>query len=206
PRCERRDVHDEAYYDGRVATETVRVLGEIKDKPFFLAVGFWKPHAPFNAPKRYWDGYDAKQLPPLDSARPKGAPDIAFHQSTEIRGTPPNQLDFTPEQAREMRHGYFANTAYMDTQLGKVLAALDKHKLTDSTVIVFCSDHGYHIGEHGLWAKTSCFELDARVPLIIVPPRTTQAGKTADGLVELLDLFPTLTDPSRLPQPQHLQR
>lgn len=103
-----------------------------------------------------------------------------------------------------MRHGYYANASYMDAQLGKVLAALDAHKLTDSTVIVFCSDHGYHHGEQGLWGKTSCFELDARVPLLIVPPRTAHAGKTSDSLVELLDLFPTLIDLCALPNPPKL--
>src|SRR5687768_15507453 len=82
--CEMRDVPDEAYYDGRVAAEAVRVLGKVKDKPFFLAVGFWKPHAPFNAPKKYWDLYDRAALPPLDPARPRGAPDLAFHDSREI--------------------------------------------------------------------------------------------------------------------------
>lgn len=86
PRCERRDVSDTAYYDGRVAAVAVRVLGEIKAKPFFLAVGFWKPHAPFNAPKQYWDRYDPFKLPTLDPARPKGVPDVAFHDSLEIRG------------------------------------------------------------------------------------------------------------------------
>src|SRR6185295_7654206 len=89
--CECRDVPDEAYYDGRVAAEAVRVLAEVKDKPFFLAVGFWKPHAPFNAPKKYWDLYDRSQLPPLDARRPAGAPDIAFHDSREILGPPDKQ-------------------------------------------------------------------------------------------------------------------
>jgi iduronate 2-sulfatase len=200
PRCERREVPDEAYYDGRVAAEAIRVLKEIKDQPFFLAVGFWKPHAPFNAPKRYWDRYDPFKLPALDPARPKGAPELAFHDSREIRGLPPDQLNFTMDQAREMRHGYYANTSYMDAQLGKVLAALDANRLTESTVIVFCADHGYHIGEQGLWGKTSCFELDARVPLVIVPPRTPHAGKSTDSLVELLDVFPTLIDLCALPK------
>src|SRR6185295_4010732 len=101
--CECRDVPDEAYYDGRVAAEAVRVLGEVKDKPFFLAVGFWKPHAPFNAPKKYWDLYDRVKLPPFDPARPAAAPDIAFHDGREIRGAPPNQVTFTPAQAAEIR-------------------------------------------------------------------------------------------------------
>src|SRR5207244_10660826 len=96
--CECRDVPDEAYYDGRVAAEAVRVLGEVKDRPFFLAVGLWKPHAPFNAPKKYWDLYDPKALPVLDPARPRGAPAVAFHDSREILGPPGKQhFDPTPE-------------------------------------------------------------------------------------------------------------
>jgi iduronate 2-sulfatase len=199
PKCERIDVPDEAYYDGRVAAEAVRVLGEIKDQPFFLAVGFWKPHAPFNAPAKYWDLYERDELPLLDSRRPTDAPEWAFHDSRELRGVPPNQLTFTADQTAEMRHGYFAGISYLDAQVGKVLAALDKHGLADSTVIVFCGDHGYHLGEHGLWAKTSCFELDARVPLVIVPPKCQQAGAKTDALVELLDLYPTLVELCGLP-------
>ncbi len=194
PVTECRDVPDEAYYDGRVAAEAVKVLGAVKDKPFFLAVGFWKPHAPFNAPKKYWDMYDADKLPPFDPARPRGAPDIAFHDSREILGLPPKNVTPTAEQSREMRHGYFANISYMDAQVGKVLKALDEHELRDRTVIVFVSDHGYHLGEHGQWAKTSCFEFDSRVPLIISTPAMKTAGKATPSITELIDLFPTLTD------------
>jgi iduronate 2-sulfatase len=171
--CECRDLPDEAYFDGRVAAEAVRVLAEVKGKPFFLAVGFWKPHAPFNAPKKYWDLYDRAKLPPLDAhnaPRPEGAPDIAFHQSTEILGPVKNQQRPTPEQAAEMRHGYFANISYMDAQLGKVLDALDASGVMDRTIVTFVADHGYHIGEHTLWGKTSNFELDARVPFFISAP------------------------------------
>jgi len=205
PKCERFDVPDETYFDGRVAEEAVRVLGEIKDKPFFLAVGLWKPHAPFNAPQRYWDRYDLAKLPPLDPRRPSGAPEVAFHDGRELRGIPPMQQTFTPTEAAEMRHGYFANTSYMDEQLGKVLAALDKQSLADSTLIVFCGDHGYHLGEQGLWGKTSCFELDARVPLIMIPPGGKQAGAKTNALVELVDLFPTLVELCGLPALKSLQ-
>lgn len=205
PVCECRDVPDEAYYDGRVAAEAVKALGAVKDKPFFLAVGFWKPHAPFNAPKKYWDMYDAKKLPPLDPTRPKGAPDIAFHDSREILGVPPQAITPTAAQISEMRHGYFANISYMDAQVGKVLAALDDHKLRDRTIIVFVSDHGYHIGEHTLWAKTSNFEFDARVPLIISAPGMKTAGKATSSLVELIDLFPTLTELCGLKPPAGLE-
>ncbi len=194
PLCERRDVPDEAYYDGRVAAEAVRVMGAVKDKPFFLAVGFWKPHAPFNAPKKYWDMYDPAKLPKLAAPeRPKGAPAVAFHDGREILGLPPKQIAPTAEQVAEMRHGYFANISYMDAQVGKVLKALDDNELTESTVVVFRSDHGYHIGEFGLWGKTSCFEFDARVPLIVARPDSKGTrGTVARGIVELIDVFPTL--------------
>lgn len=202
-----RDVPDEAYYDGRVAAEAVRVLAELKeqDKPFFLAVGFWKPHAPFNAPKKYWDLYDKNKLPELNPNRPTGAPEVAFHDSREILGPPKEQKPLTPEQVLEMRHGYFANISYMDAQLGKVLDALKAQGLEENTVITFAGDHGYHLGEHGLWAKTSNFEYDARVPLMISGPGVSKPGTKSKALVELLDLFPTLVDLCELPQAPNLQ-
>ncbi len=199
PLCECRDVPDEAYYDGRVAAKAVQVLAEVKDQPFFLAVGFWKPHAPFNAPKKYWDMYQRDGLPPFNPARPAAAAEIAFHQSTELLGPVENQKQPTAEQAAEMRHGYFAGISYMDAQVGKVIAALAKHGLLDSTLIVFWGDHGYHLGEHGLWAKTSNFELDAHVPLILTPPMAKHAGASTDALVEMIDLFPTITALCALP-------
>lgn len=208
--CECRDVPDEAYYDGRVAVEAVRVLGELKSKgePFFLAVGFWKPHAPFNAPKKYWDLYDRAKLPPLDehnAPRPVGAPDIAFHNSSEVLGAPEKRAPLTDAAAAEMRHGYFANISYMDAQLGKVLDALDASGFADHTVIVFVADHGYHIGEHTLWGKTSNFELDARVPFFLAAPGMKTAGQRTSSATELLDLFPTLTDVCSLPHPDGLE-
>jgi len=204
--CECRDVPDEAYYDGRVAAEAVRVLGEVKEAPFFLAVGFWKPHAPFNAPKKYWDLYDRAKLPALDPRRPIGAPEIAFHDSREILGLPEARKQaLTPGNIAEMRHGYFANISYMDAQLGKVLDALDRSGVADRTVIVFVADHGYHIGEHTLWGKTSNFEYDARVPFLIATPGKKNAGQRTQSLAELLDLFPTLVDLCALPTPDGLE-
>lgn len=204
--CECRDVPDEAYYDGRVAAEAVRVMEQIRDRSFFLAVGFWRPHAQFNAPKRYWDLYDRDSLPQLNDQRPLGAPDWAFHESTEILGPVVNQTKPTPQQSAEMRHGYFANISYMDAQLGKVLDAAERFGLLDRTVVVFVSDHGYHVGEHSLWGKTSNFEYDARVPMLIRPAgKFANAGLRTSALVELLDLFPTLTELAGLPRPDGLE-
>lgn len=204
PLVECRDVPDEAYYDGRVAAEAVRRLAQVQDEAFFLAVGFWKPHAPFNAPKRYWDLYDRAKLPALNPARPEGAPEIAFHQSTEILGPPAKQQPLTVEQAAEMRHGYFANISYMDAQIGKVLAALEQSPAAKNTIVIFFADHGYHIGEHSLWGKTSDFEFDAHVPLLISDLRPMNHGRKTSALAELVDVFPTLVDLCGLPMPEGL--
>ena len=203
PLDECRDVPDEAYYDGRVAAEAIKTLAEVKDKPFFLAVGMWKPHAPFNAPKKYWDLYQRDKLPKLNPARPTGAPDIAFHESTEILGPAKEQKPLSDEQIAEMRHGYFANISYMDAQIGKVLDALEQSGQTANTIVIFFADHGYHIGEHTLWGKTSNFEYDAHVPLIVSAPGMP-ANKATKSMAELVDVFPTLVELCSLPMPQGL--
>ncbi|MEQ1861598.1 MAG: sulfatase [Chthoniobacteraceae bacterium] len=202
PKCEQRDVPDEAYFDGRVAKLAVEALRERKKKgePFFLAVGFWKPHSPFNAPKRYWDMYRREEIPmPKNPDWPKDAPRIAWHDGREILGSGEKARKITTENIREMRHGYLANISYMDAQIGRVLDELDRLKLADNTIVVFWSDHGFHLGEQTLWAKTSNFELDARVPLIIAAPGINPAKTNA--LAELLDLYPTLADLCGLPKP-----
>ena len=202
PKCECRDVPDEAYFDGRVASLAVTAIGELKKKsePFFLAVGFWKPHSPFNAPKRYWDLYQREDVPmPKNPEWPVDAPRIAWHNGREIRSD--KQREMTPEAIREIRHGYLANISYMDAQIGRVLDELDRQGLTDKTIIVFWSDHGYHLGEHTLWAKTSNFELDARVPLIIAQPGGKASGQKTQSLAELMDLYPTLSEVCGLPKP-----
>jgi len=203
PKCECRDVPDEAYFDGRVAALAVKALQARKDsqEPFFLAVGFWKPHSPFNAPKRYWDLYQRDEVPLAPNAEwPQDAPRIAWHDSREILGAGANARQLTPEALREIRHGYLANISYMDAQIGRVIDELDRLKLAEKTIIVFWSDHGYHLGEHTLFAKTSNFELDARVPLIIATPSMKSEGKRTESLAELMDLYPTLVDLCRLPQ------
>lgn len=205
PKCECRDVPDNAYFDGQVAEEAIKVLGQLKEKLFFLAVGFWKPHAPFNAPKKYWDLYNRNDIREPIITKPENAPEIAFHDGRELRGIPPNQVDFTREQIREMRHGYLANISYLDAQVGKLMKSLDQLGLGKNTIVIFLSDHGYHLGEHTLWAKTSCFELDARVPMIINHPGIKNPGMKSGAVVESLDLFPTLIELCNLPFPGRLE-
>ncbi|HRX80951.1 MAG TPA: sulfatase, partial [Pirellulaceae bacterium] len=200
-KCEARDVPDNAYFDGRIAELAVAALNEVKGKPFFLAVGFWKPHLPFNAPKRYWDMYDrAKLALPAHPAPPIDVPMIALHNGRELLGD--KGLQLTDDEVLELRHGYYAGISNLDAQVGKVLAELERLHLINNTIIVFWSDHGFHLGEQGLWCKTSNFELDARVPLIVSTPemRNEQRGQHSDSLVELLDLYPTLVDLCELPE------
>lgn len=195
-----RDVPDEAYFDGRVAKtaiETLRRIGRSKS-PFFLAVGFWKPHTPFNAPKKYWDLYDRDTIAvPENVEPPAGVPDIALTDS-RYRGGPDS------DRLRAMHHGYLAAISYLDAQVGRVLDELTTLGLRDNTVIVFWSDHGLHLGEHGLLRKTTAFEIDARVPLIMATPRQVAAQKT-DALVELLDLYPTLVELCGIEAPRQLE-
>ncbi len=203
-KCECRDVPDDAYFDGRIAHMAVEAIKQRSesDTPFFLAVGFWKPHAPFNAPKKYWDLYDRSKISmPHPSSWPKDAPRIAWHNGRELLGTPARKL--TDDAILEMRHGYLAAISYLDAQIGKVLDAIDDAGLADDTIIVFWSDHGYHLGEQTLWAKTSNFELDARVPLMISTPDTVSGQ--CDSVVELLDLYPTLVDLAGLPAKHGLE-
>lgn len=192
---------DEEHTDGKVATEAIRLLEQHRDGPFFLAVGFYKPHTPWIAPAKYFEPYPLEQigLPELDPGYPATVPPPAL-SSTH----PWPYKGVTPEQARLCKRAYYGAISFVDAQIGRVVAALDRLGLRENTVIVFWSDHGYHLGEHGLWMKQSCFEEAARVPVIIVLPATARAGQTCPRPVELLDLYPTLADLAGLPPPAQI--
>ncbi|WP_231741857.1 sulfatase [Stieleria varia] len=198
PVTEALDVPDTAYRDGQIANLAAAMLREhpAGGQPFFVAVGFWRPHLPFVAPKKYWDLFDPQQIPlPESMVAPTGAPTIAMHDSREIRGYGgvPADRPFTNEEVRHFRHGYYASIAFMDAQIGKVLDALQESGHAENTIVAFTSDHGFHVGEQALWGKTSNFELDARVPLIIADPSQPAGhGKSTSSLAELVDLYPTL--------------
>ena len=198
PVTEAHDVPDTAYRDGQIANLAAAMLRDHagSPQPFFLAVGFWRPHLPFVAPKKYWDLYDPETIPmPAPADSPTDVPAIAMHPSREIRGYGhvPKDRDFTGEEIRHYRLGYYASISFLDAQVGEILDALDESDLANDTIVVFTSDHGFHIGEHTLWGKTSNFELDARVPLIIAAPDHPKShGQTTQALAELVDLYPTL--------------
>ncbi len=197
------DVPDEAYLDGRVANAAVNKLRLLQEVPFFMAVGFWKPHLPFNAPKKYWDLYDRNKLPSVKYSSPvMGVPDIAYVNSNEAKTYKDvkNGDGLIPEaKQKELRHGYLAAISYLDAQVGKVLEELKRLKLDKNTIIVFTSDNGYHAGEHGQFGKWTNFELGARIPLIIAAPDNNQKGKSTFSIAELVDLYPTLIEYCRLP-------
>ena len=198
------DVPDEAYWDGQIAREAVKSLRGFAagKKPFFLGLGFWKPHLPFNAPKRYWDMYSRDEIPaPANPLPPLGAPPIALHHGFELRnyGGIPKSGPIPPELIRTLRHGYYAGISYLDANLGRVLGELRRLGLEENTVVVLWVDHGLHLGEHALWGKTSDYELDTRVPLIIASPDLPRPGARAGALVETLDLYPTLVELCGLP-------
>ena len=201
------DAPDSAYVDGMVCNAAIKTLRKIKDKPFFLAVGFRRPHLPFTAPKKYWDYYDRDKIPmPEHADSPQNAPEIALHHSTELRGynDVPDEGPIPPDQIRALRHGYYASITYTDAQIGKLLDELKKQGLIDNTIIVLLSDHGYHLGELDLWCKSTNFESDTRIPLIISAPNIKNKGVHTDGIVESVDLYPTLANLAGLPIPNEL--
>ncbi len=175
----------ETHTDGLIAAETVKLLEASRDKPFFLACGFFRPHTPYVAPKELFAKFPPDQFPLPDRTEPRTPP--AAYASSH-----PEQDRMTDAQRREAIQAYHASTALMDQQVGVVLAALDRLTLADKTVVVFLSDHGYHLGDHGLWQKMSLFENSARVPLVVHDPRKPGAGRVCGRTVELTDLHATL--------------
>lgn len=202
------DVPDSALQDGQVADRAVRALRRMQGEPFFLAVGFQKPHLPFTAPKRYFDLYDRSAIQlAKDPARPAGAPELAFTRSNELRGYTdiPDEGPISDAKARELLHGYYAATSYMDAQVGRVLDAVREQGLEESTVVLLFGDHGWHLGEQGQWAKTTNLELDARAPLMLHVPGMPARGAASDRIVEFVDFFPTLCEACGIEPPPGLE-
>jgi iduronate 2-sulfatase len=206
---EAADVPDDGYSDGKLANLAVETLGRLKAeaKPFFLAVGFFKPHLPFNAPKKYWDLHDpAKFDLPGEPGRVLGAPDVAYHTHRELGGYTgvPKDEQLDAAQTRMLRHGYYACVSYIDAQVGKVLDALQRHGLADNTIVVLWGDHGFALGDAGRWCKGTNFELDARVPFLVRVPGLAQPGRATSALIEYVDIYPTLAELAGLPAPAYL--
>lgn len=193
---------DDQHTDGKVATQAIQMMEGHKDKPFFIAVGFYKPHCPWITPKKYFDLY-----PTNDISLPKITPETEHdYPPPALASTRPwPYFGISPEHAVECKRAYYAAISFVDAQVGKVLDAVDRLGLRDHTIIIFWSDHGYHLGEHGLWFKQSCFEEAARAPLIISLPHQKTAGRPSRRLVELLDIYPTLADLAGVTPPAGLE-
>lgn len=209
PAFEAPDVDDDAYFDGRVAVRAIELLQRFKEQqePFFLAVGFVKPHLPFNAPEKYWDLYPEGSVQGVVSqAFPEKAPQQAWHSWGELRhykDVPGGEAQVPEALAQQLVRGYRAATSYSDAQVGRVLDELDRLGLAQNTIVVLWGDHGWSLGEHGLWAKHSPFELANRIPLIVRAPGVSTGE--AQSLVESVDIFPTLVELAGLPAPDHLE-
>lgn len=202
PSTEMLDVPDEAYGDGQIANNSVKMIQQLanKEKPFFIAVGFKKPHLPFVSPKKYWDFYNPEKIE-LSSWQkaPIGAPEFAMHTWGELKSysdiNPAIQANglLSEEKQRELIHGYMAAVSYTDAQIGKLLNELENQGVADNTIIVLWGDHGWHLGDHGIWCKHSNFEQATRAPLIFSAPDTKQGIKNSSP-VEFVDIYPTLCD------------
>jgi len=195
------DGTDEEQTDGKVATEVIKLLEANKDKPFFIAAGFYRPHCPYIAPKKYFDLYslDKITMPAGPFPEAKAAPAASLASVT-----PWPWFGTTETQSREAKQAYYATISFVDAQVGRLLDALDRLKLADNTIVVFWSDHGYHEGEHGLWMKQSLWEGSARAPLLIRAPGAKGNGGASPRTVEFVDIYPTLADLAGLKPPKNL--
>lgn len=194
------DVADDAYADGRTANRAVKRLAELKSSasPFFLAVGFARPHLPFSVPKRYWDMYDPAKLPmPAFEQLPEGAPAFAGKTGGEIIAYEPVPekvagKNYPEALKRKLIHGYYAGVSYVDAQIGKVLDALEREGLAENTIVVLWGDHGFHLGDHGIWTKHTNFEQAVHLPIIFAGPGAGAPGSAPGQLAETVDIYPTL--------------
>ena len=206
PVCEFYDAPEESYHDAYITTSAIASMKQCAaaGKPFFLGVGYKKPHLSFIAPKKYWDMYEGREIPiAANNTPPKGAPAISLHDSFEMRTRydVPKYGPFTPDYQRHLMRGYLACVSFVDAQVGRLINGLREQGLADNTIIIFCGDHGWHLGEMGVWGKATNYEIADRVPLLIIDPRIGRKGATT-AIAEFVDLYPTLADLAGLPAPK----
>ncbi|RKU23968.1 hypothetical protein C6503_01750 [Candidatus Poribacteria bacterium] len=209
PSWQALDVGDDELRDGKTAKRAVQVLEQIKESQFFLTVGFYKPHLPLKVPRKYFDLYNTQIFNlPASSTPPKDAPVRALTNWGAIRDfqdLPSGTEPLSDGKTLELIRAYAAATSYVDAQIGRVLNQLDTLGLTERTVIVFCGDHGHHLGEHGIWGKQTLFEVSLRSPLIFSVPGQTHPKAKTNALAELVDIYPTLCGACQIPIPPQLE-
>lgn len=204
------DVGDDDLKDGLAAKRAIEILKICKDKkhPFFLAVGFARPHLPFVAPKKYWELFDPNKLPVSTSANPpKDAPSFGPQFGGELRAyhNIPKKGAIPTEEARKLVHGYYASVSYMDAQVGRLLDALAELGLAENTIVILWGDHGWHLGDHGMWCKHTNYEMATRSALVLSAPGQKNPGSRTDALVEFVDIYPTLAHLCRQPNPKGVE-
>ncbi|MEM9644946.1 MAG: sulfatase [Planctomycetota bacterium] len=211
PAYEGADVPDHGYIDGYEtlrAIETLKQMTRKQQKPFFLAMGFKKPHLNWTAPKKYWDMYDPADIAPAEQPdAPVDGAAMGLHASFELRTRAgiPKVGPIDPDLARTLKHAYLACVSYVDAQIGRLLDALDEAGVRDNTIVIVWSDHGWHLGDMGVWGKATNYEIATRVPLMIWTPDMKARGEATDALVELVDIYPTLCELTGVPVPSHLE-
>ncbi|MEM9527731.1 MAG: sulfatase, partial [Bacteroidota bacterium] len=214
PAYENADVPDYHYTDGYNAERALATLKDLVDnggdKPFFFGYGFHHPHLNWTSPKKYWDLYDPADIPLAElTEAPEGGAAMGLHASFElrVRDGVPDGGPISTEEARMLKHAYLAAVSYVDAQIGKMISALEDAGLRDNTIIIVWSDHGWHLGDMGVWGKATNYEIATRVPLLIWTPDMPAGtrGKSSDALVELVDMYPTLSELAGLPRLDHLE-
>jgi iduronate 2-sulfatase len=215
PAWEMEDVHDSLYYDGaqiELAKRTIERLSK-KKEPFFLGLGFFRPHLPFAAPKKYWDLYDRDSLPlASNSFVPENAPIMTMNSMYELRVYDgfqhlkhPIQNVMAKDTARILKHGYYASVSYVDALFGKLIKQLKELGIYDNTIIIVWGDHGYKLGEHNSWSKMTNYKVDIGVPMLVYTPEGIGKGKETFEITELVDMFPSLCELAGIDVPEYMQ-
>lgn len=215
PAWEWEDVHDSMYYDGAQTELAKRTLSRLakNDQPFFLALGYFRPHLPFSVPKKYWDLYDRNEIPLARNPYvPKNSPIMSMNSMYELRGYDgfknlkhPTENEMAEDTARILKHGYYASISYIDAQFAKIIQQLKDLDLYDNTIIVLWGDHGWKLGEHNGWGKMTNYNIDIHVPLMAYTPEKMERGAQVWEITELVDIFPSLCELAHIPEPKNMQ-
>lgn len=215
PAWEWEDVHDSMYFDGAQTELARRTLTRLskQEEPFYMALGYFRPHLPFAVPKKYWDLYNRDSLPLASNPFvPEQSPVMTMNSMYELRGYDgfkhikhPTEFTMNEDTARTLKHGYYASVSYVDAQFGKIIQHLKDLDIYDNTIIIIWGDHGWKLGEHNGWCKQSNYNIDIHVPMIICSPKQANPGKQTFEITELIDMFPSLCDLAEIDQPDYLQ-
>jgi iduronate 2-sulfatase len=216
PAWEAADVNDTMYYDGaqtKLAKKTLTRLAKM-DQPFYMGLGYFRPHLPFTAPKKYWDLYDREKIPLAENPnRPQNTPEYTMNSMYELRhydgfnhiGHPVSSYRMSEDTIRTLRHGYYASVSYIDALLGDLFTHMKKIGIYDNTIIILWGDHGWKLGDLNSWGKMTNYNIDLKVPMIIRYPNQENRGAQTFEITELIDMFPSLCELAEIPVPEYLQ-